>query len=56
MTFKIIFLIMVLIILAATKVKYVYDFRLANTKSFVKMLVFEIVFALITIGFILYIT
>ena len=55
MTFKIIFLIIVLIILAATKVKYVYDIRFANTKSFVKMLVFEIVFASVTIGFILYV-
>ena len=56
MTFKIIFLIIVLIILAATKVKYVYDIRFADTKSFVKMLVFEIVFASVTIGFILYVS
>ena len=47
---------MVLIISTAAKVKYVKDFRLANANSFVKMLVLEIVFALITIGFILYVT
>ena len=42
MKFTILFLIMVLIISTAAKVKFVYDFRLAITKSFVKMLVFEI--------------
>ena len=55
MKFIIILLIIVLIISTLAKFKFAKQFGIIDTKSFIKMFVLPIVFALIAIGVIFYV-